>query len=66
MPCYFLKVTNFLGKIFQFEVLVLTEENDFAYKLCLPINISDFYVKIATSRLPLWKKVPLSFPATPF
>ena len=53
MPCYFLKVTNFLGKIFQFEVLVLTEENDFAYKLCLPINISDFDVKIATSRLPL-------------
>ena len=41
-PCYNLKVTKFLGNIFQFKVLVMTGKNDFAYKLCLPLNISDF------------------------
>ena len=55
---YLLKVTKFLGKISQFEFLVMTEKNIFVYKLFLPLNISDFifYVKIAT---PLKKVTPL-------
>ena len=39
---YLLKVTKFLGKISHFEFSVLTEKNIFAYKLYLPLNISDF------------------------
>ena len=65
MPTYLLKVTTFLGTISQFELLVMTEKNIFAYKLFLLLNISDFnyfYVKIAP--LP-GKKSPPSFPATP-
>ena len=41
-PSYLLKVTKFLGKISQFEFLVMTEKNIFAYKLFLSLNISDF------------------------
>ena len=57
-------MTKFLGKISQFEFLVMTEKNIFVYKLLLLLNISDFnlfYVKVAT---PL-KKVTTSFPANP-
>ena len=42
IPSYLLKVTKFLGKISQFEFLVMTETNSFAYKLYLSLNISDF------------------------
>ena len=41
-PSYLLKVTKFLVKISQFEFLVMTEKNIFAYKLFLSLNISDF------------------------
>ena len=33
IPSYLLKVTNILGKISQFEFLVITKKNIFAYKL---------------------------------
>ena len=39
---YFLKVTKFLGKIFQFEFLVMTEKNIFAYKLFFVIKYFRF------------------------
>ena len=39
---YLLKLTKFVGKISQFEFLVMTEKNVFAYKLLLSLNISDF------------------------
>ena len=39
---YLLKLTKFVGKISQFEFLVMTEKNVFAYKLFLSLNISDF------------------------
>ena len=43
---------SFEGKISQFEFLVMTRKNIFAYKLLLSLNISDFnfffFVKIAT------------------
>ena len=42
IPSYLLKVTKFLGNISQFEFLVMTEKNNFAYKLFLLLNISDF------------------------
>ena len=37
---YLLKVTKFLVKISQFELLVLTEKNIFGYKLFLSLSIS--------------------------
>ena len=42
IPSYLLKVTKFFCKISQFEFLVMTEKNIFAYKLFLSLNISDF------------------------
>ena len=42
IPSYLLKVPKFLSKISQFEFLVMTEKNIFAYKLFLSLNISDF------------------------
>ena len=42
MPSYRLKVTKFLGKISQFEFLVIIKKKFFAYKLFLSLNISDF------------------------
>ena len=47
----------------QFEFVVMTENNIFAYKLFLQLNISDFifYVKIATI---LRKDTPLFFSNT--
>ena len=41
-PSYFIKVTKFLVKIFQFHFLVMAEKNIFVYKLVLSLNISDF------------------------
>ena len=38
----FLKVNKFLGKISQFEFLVMTEKNIFAYNFFLTLNISEF------------------------
>ena len=65
MPFYLLKVTKFLGKISQFEFLVMTEKNISAYKLFWSLNISDFnsflHVKIA---IPPQKSHPL-FPISP-
>ena len=37
-PSYLLKVTKFVVKIFQFEFLVMTGKNIFAYKLFLSLN----------------------------
>ena len=45
--------------MFQFELLVMTEKNIFAYKLFLSLNM--FYVKIVTPP----PGSPPSFPATP-
>ena len=42
IPSYLLKITKFLGKISQFEFLVMREKNILAYKLFLSLNISDF------------------------
>ena len=63
MRSYLLKVTKFLGKISQFEFLVMTEKNIFAYKLFLSLNISDFNLFLCENCNPL-KKVTPSFPAT--
>ena len=41
-PSYLLKVTKFLVKMSQFEFLVMTEQNIFAYTLFLSLNIPDF------------------------
>ena len=65
MSSNLLKVTKFLGKSSQFEFLVMTEKNIFAYKLFLSLDIPDliyFYVKIA---FPLLKKVTPLFPSNP-
>ena len=61
---YLLKVTKCLSKISQFEFLVVTEKNVFAYKLFLLLNISGFifYVKFANPSPE--KSHPPSFPAT--
>ena len=63
MPSFLLKVTKFLGKISQFEFLVMTEKKYFCLKTFFVIKYFRFsfifYVKIAT---PLPKKIhpPLS------
>ena len=65
IPSYLLKVTKFLSKISQFEFLVMTEKNIFAYKLFLSLNISHFNLFfIRHLQLPLKKFTPF-FPATP-
>ena len=45
---YLSNVTKFLDKLSQFEFLVMTEKNIFAYKLFLSQILIYFYVKIAT------------------
>ena len=57
---YLLKVTEFLVKISQFEFLVMTEKNIFAYKLFLSLNILDFNLFFNKHSNPL-KKVTLLF-----
>ena len=59
-PSYLLKVTEFLVKISQFEFLVMTEKNIFAYKLFLSLNILDFNLFFNKHSNPL-KKVTLLF-----
>ena len=61
---YLLKVTKFLLKMSQFECLVTTEKNVFAYKLFLSLNISDFNLFFIW-KLKTPEKVTPSFPATP-
>ena len=59
-------MTKFLGKISQFELLVMTESNIFAYKLFLSLNILDFNLFFMWQlQPPPLKKVTSSFPATP-
>ena len=61
IPSYLLKVTKFLDKISQFEFLVITKKNIFAYKLFLSLDISDFNLLCdnCTPPLPLKKLTPL-------
>ena len=59
IPSYLLKVTKLLGKISQFEFLVMTEKNIFAHKLFLSLNISDFDLFFMWKlQLPLEKVTP--------
>ena len=58
VPSYLLKVTKFLGKISQFEFLVMTEKNIFAYKLFLSLDISDFNSFLCENCNRSWKKSP--------
>ena len=44
IPSYLLKVTKSLGKISQFELLVMTEKNIFAYKLFFVIKYFRFFM----------------------
>ena len=64
IPSYLLKVTKFLDKISQFELLVITEKNIFAYKLFLSLNISDFNLFLCKNCTPLKKSHPF-FPSNP-
>ena len=52
------KVTKFLGTISQFEFLVITEKNIFAYKLFLSLNISDFNSFLCENCTPPEKSHP--------
>ena len=54
-----------MGKISQFEFLVMTEKNIFAYKLFLSLNISDFHLFLCENCNSPLKKVTPSFSATP-
>ena len=65
IPFYLLKVTKFLGKISQFELLVMTEKNIFAYKLFLSLNISDFNLFLCENCNPFLKKKHPLFPSSP-
>ena len=58
IPSYLLKVTKSFGKISQFELLIMTEKNIFAYKLFLSLNISDFNLFFMWKLQPPWKKSP--------
>ena len=65
MSSYLLKVTKFLGKISQFEFLVITNKNIFTYKLFLSLNISDFNLLCDNCTPPPPKKVTTLFPSNP-
>ena len=65
IPSYILKVTKFLGQVSQFEFLVMTKKNIFAYKLFLSLNISDFNLFLCQNCNPRLIKVTPSFPTTP-
>ena len=64
-PSNVLKVIKFLGEISQFEFLIMTEKNIFAYKLFSSLNISDFNFLFLWKLQPPLKNVTLSLPATP-
>ena len=55
---HILKVTKFLCKISQFEFLVITTKNIFAYKLFLSLNISDFNLLCDNCTPTHWRKSP--------
>ena len=57
---FLLQVTKFLVKISEFEFLVMTEKNIFAYKHFLPLHISDFNLFLCGNCNPLKKSSPLS------
>ena len=57
-------MTKFLGKISQFEFLVITQKIVFAYKLFLSLNISDFNLLCDHCTLPSEKVTP-HFPSNP-
>ena len=65
IPSHLLKVTYILHKTSQFEFLVMTEKNIFAYELFLSLNISDFNLFFMWQLQPPLKKFTSSFPATP-
>ena len=65
IPSYLLIVTKFLVKISQFEFLVMTEKNIFAYKLFLSLNISDCNLFFMWKLQPPLKKVAPLFPSNP-
>ena len=63
-PHYLLKVTKILVDISQFNFLVVTEKNVFAYKLFLSLNISDFNLFFMwKSQPPPLKNVTSLFPS---
>ena len=56
-PIIKLKVTKFLFKLSQFNILVNTDQNVFVYKLSLSLNISDFsliFMRKLSSRKRGW------------
>ena len=53
---YLLKLTKFWGKISQFEFIVMTEKNIFAYKHFFLLNISDFNTFLCENYNPLPEK----------
>ena len=58
-------MTKFLGKISQFEFLVMTDKNFFAYKLFLSLNISDFNLFLCENCNPPEKSNPPLSQQTP-
>ena len=63
IPSYLLKVTKLLGKTSQFEFVIMTEKNIFAYRIFLSLNISDFnlfFMRTMPSPPPWKKSSPLS------
>ena len=65
IPSYRLKVTKFLGDTSQFEFLVMTEKNIFAYKLFLSLIISNFnFFWVWKLQRPPEKSYPI-FPNNP-
>ena len=65
MPSYRLKVTKFLGKISQFEFLLMTKKNIFAFKLFLSLNIPDFNLFFMWKLQPPPEKSHPLFPSNP-
>ena len=66
IPSYILKITKFLGEISQFEFLVMTKKNIFAYKLFLLLNISHFnFFCVCENGNPLRIVTPFSPAALP-
>ena len=51
---YLLKVTKFLGRISQFEFLVMAEKNIFPYTLIWSLNISDFNLFLCENCKIVW------------
>ena len=66
IPSHLLKVTKFSGQISQFEFLVMTGKNIFAYKLYLSLNISDFNLFFMWKLQPPLKKLPSLSQQPPF